>query len=651
MKKLFTIILILSIASTSFSQKRPKNKMKFGKISIEELEMTSCDIDSTANAVVLGDFRTYAFENIPHLGFQISYTTYRRIKVLNNEGVDEVSDFVISLYNHNGIGDKITSFKAYTYNLEDGKIVQTKLDKKSKFVEHSDYYDTYKYAFTNVKAGSILEFKYSILSDFVSDFHTYYPQESIPVLWSELFVEYFEEIDFKYFTSGAVRPYYDKHDCIQGKKSDVWIYKNVPAIKQEAYMRSVENYTTKIDYELLKIAFPGAYYQDFTTSWKEISKDFMKSDHFGSLLTKKRYYKDIVAHVNSDSTANDAMSQVLSALSYIRNNYEWDQRERYFPSREFNKVISEKSGSSADLNILLMGSLTTLGIKAKPLVLSTRNHGIVLQSKPSSDDLNYTITAFFIENKMYIVDVATEYSPINTLPYKCLNDQGLVLDLNAPQWVDLDTGVPFSKRTYVQANIDEDLIISGVYQAKEKGYAALKLRKNIISAGGTKKYIQDQKENAQDFHISDYSITNENDLDKDITVKYKFTSDTQIQEMGDLIGISPILFRDYENNPFTKELREFPIDFTYPISLNYTYQYTLPEGYVVDELPKATRVSNEDRSISFLLNTVARANTISITLKFDIKKAFFLTQQYSEIKSFFDYFIENQDQLIIIKHE
>jgi len=625
--------------------------MKFGKVSIEELQMTDCHLDSTANAVVLGDFRSYSFDYIPHIGFQISYNVYRRVKVLNNEGVDEVSDFVISLYNHNGVGEKVTSFKAYTYNLEGDNIIETKLDRKSKFVENNEYSDKYKYAFTNVKAGSILEYKYSISSDFISDFDTYYPQEHIPVLWAELHVEYFEEIKFKYFTSGSVFPFYSNHDLLQGKVIDTWIYKNVPAIEQEAYMRNVKNYTAKIDYELLKVAFQGSYYQDYTTSWKEIAKDIMKSDHFGKLLEKKRYFKEIVSFVKSDTTAQDEMSQVKSALAYIRSNYEWNGNNRYFPTNDFSKVISKKSGNSADLNVLLLGTLTELGISVRPFVLSTRNHGMILQSKPSSSDLNYTITAFYIDGKIHLVDAAVDYSPIDILPPKCLNGQGFSVNETSPRWVDLETGISYSKKVFVQANIDEDFIVSGAYQAKEIGYAAASLRKNIKLAGGVEKYIQDDIESTSDFNLAEYSISNEKNLDKDITVRYKFTSDVQIQEMGDMIGIRPILFRDYKSNPFTKDVREFPIDFIYPISLSYTYIYTLPSGFVVDELPKPTRVSNKEKTINFLLNTVARGNTITISLKFNIKKAFFPTQQYEEIKSFFDYFIDNQNQLIIIKPE
>lgn len=614
MKKISLLILVLILPFMAFSQKKPKNKMKFGKVSIEELQMITCNLDSTANAVVLGDFRKYSFDWVQNIGFQITTEVFRRVKILNNNGVDEVSDFSISLYNHNGVGEKITSFKAYTYNLEDGKIIETKIDKKSRFITNSDYYDTYKYAFKNAKAGSVLEYKYSTSSDYVTDFDTWYPQEDIPVLWSELYVQYWEEVDFKYFVTGGISPFYHNHDAIQGKITDTWIYKDIPPIEQEAYMRSVENYTAKVDYELLKIAFQGSYYEDFTTSWQEIAKDLMKSDHYGDLSKNTRYYKDIVAHVKQDTTAINTMAQVNSALFYIRSNYAWNGSNRYKPTYKFNDVVADKKGNSADLNMLLIGALSQLGISVKPLVLSTRNHGVIIQSKPSLDDLNYTVTAFYIDGKMHVVDAATDYSSVDMLPDKCLNGQGFVLDATAPRWVNLDAGVSFQRRVFVQASINEDLVVSGTFQAKNTGYAAMKTRRNIINIGGAEKYANDKEESIADYTITEYTIINEKELDKDLNVKFKFSSEVQVQEMGDLIGIQPILFKDYESNPFTKEIRKFPIDFTYPISLDYTYIYTLPEGFTVDELPKPTRVSNDDKSISFLLNTVAKGNTITVSL-------------------------------------
>ena len=49
-------------------------------------------------------------------------------------------------------------------------------------------------------------------------------------------------------------------------------------------MRPVNNYRTKVNYELYGITFPGSVYESFSTSWQEINKDLIKSDNFGEAV-------------------------------------------------------------------------------------------------------------------------------------------------------------------------------------------------------------------------------------------------------------------------------------------------------------------------------------------------------------------------------
>lgn len=651
MKKQIPFLLILLLPFMAFSEKKPKNKMKFGDVPIELLKMKTCELDSTADAVIIGDFHQYEMTYNPNTGLQISFEVYQRIKILTNEGIDKMSDFSIRLYidKNNGMREKISLIKATTYNLEGEKIIETKLDRDSRFIEENDGYDEHKFAFENVKVGSVLEYKFIVTSDFISSFPTYYPQREVPVLWSELWFQYFEEIEFKYFVTGRVPVLYNNHELLQGLYSDTWVFKDIPAVEQDVFMGPVKNYTQKVDYELKRITIPGKYYRDYTTTWQEIGKDLMNSVRLGELLDKKRFFTEIVDHVLQDTSAKTTTEKVQSALNFIHQNYQWNSYNRLLGSSDFGKVVKDKTGNSADLNILLMGALQELGIKVRPVALSTRSHGFLLEAKPSTDDLNYLITCFEEDGKKYLVDAATDYSGINALPEKCLNGKGVLLDKNYSGWINLDTQLKYAKKIYVQASIDENALISGTYQAKEMGYASQDLRGKILEQGSEEEYIQNAKEKWSDFSISEYSLTDVNDLKKDVGVKFDFSKDNQIQDMGELWAFEPILFKDFDENPFKKDERIYPVDFVYPSTLDYTYIYTLPENFVVEELPKPTRVSNQDKTISFLLNTVSNGNTINVSVKFKVDKPVYYAEQYDEIKSFFNLFVDSQKQLILIK--
>lgn len=642
---LFVVVLVLPLFL--LAEKRPKNKMKFGKISMDDFAITSTPLDTTADAIILGDFHYYSMDAFSG-SLKTNIKVYRRILILDPEGAKDLETISISLYHGTSGDDKLSRFKASTFNLEDGKIIETELDKDSRYKEESDKWDTYKFAFNNVKKGSILEYTYTISSDFF-EFPTYYPQQEYPIFWSELVLQYFDGINFKYNFTGNTSPLFRNSETITEKISDTWVFKDVVPLKQENYMGPVRNYQTKINYELRSIEIPGVLYRDYTTSWQEIANDYMENEHAGKLISKSLLFKDIVEYVNSDENATTPETKVSSTLGYIRSNFLWNGKNSDYPSYNFGDILKDKKGNSADLNILLMGSLNSLGINVRPVVLSTRDNGWLLKSNPSTDDLNYLLSSFSIDGKRHFVDAATSYSGIDALPSKCFNGEALIVDERNATWVELSPNMQYHRRVFIQANVTEDLEIKGTCQSKEIDYAAQYVRYKIRKEGGLEDYIEHQKNGLKDFELMNYEV---NDIDltsEPVSIKFEFSSENMIEELGDFIAVTPILFKDYEENPFKKDHREFAIDFTYPITLEYTYIINIPEGYTFDELPKPTRVSNADKSMSLLINSNAMGQSANITFKLEIKKAMYVVTQYEDIKTFFDYLISQQNQPILIK--
>lgn len=649
MNKIYLLLLAAIMPFFALSQKQPKNKMKFGKVLVEELQMTQCAIDSTADAVILGEFYSYTLENIPNIGLKLNLEVFKRIKILNTNSINDLSNFKFELYQNGSNKDRINYFKAVTYNLENGQIIETPLDKDSRFIEEDGDWQIYKYAFNNVKEGSVLEYKVNIQSDYLTDFPVYYSQASYPIVWTELYVAYPELIDMKYFITGQVPLSYSSNDRINGIISDLWIFQNVPALKQDNYSVDVKNYFSKIKYELRRIAIPGVYYKEYTNSWNEISKDLMESDHVGELIKKKDNVMDIVAAVNADTNCKTVQSKVSMAKKLINAQYQWNSANRLFPTWEFKKVIKEKSGNSADLNILLLATLKELNIPAKPVALSTRSHGMVVTENPSTKDLNYLITSFEADGKRFYVDAATDYSGINQLPEKCINGKALILDLINPVWADITAGEKYNRKVLVKVNLDESLMISGNYQSKESGYAAQKIRREIFEEGSESEYISQKKNSYANYEIADYTLKDVPNYEKPVAVSFNFNYTQPIGDMGGFYTIDPILFKDFSVNPFVKETREVNIDFIYPMILDYTYILTLPQGFTIEELTTPQKVTNPDKTISFSYNVVANANTVTFNVKFQIDRTTYAIGQYDEVKSFFELFINKQNTPLIIK--
>jgi hypothetical protein len=129
-RKLFTVVTFLFLFThICFAQKPP---IKFGKVSMEEMEMTVYDKDTTAEAVVLADYGVSEILYNSNNGFELNFKTHVRIKILKKEGLEE-ANIEIPLYQSSGTDEELGALKAVTYNLEDGKIVESKLSRKGCF--------------------------------------------------------------------------------------------------------------------------------------------------------------------------------------------------------------------------------------------------------------------------------------------------------------------------------------------------------------------------------------------------------------------------------------------------------------------------------------------------------------------------------------
>ena len=194
MKHFLISVLILLCATFHADAQSIKVNTRFGKVSKEEVEMTAYDKDTSANALVLYE-HTDLFMNINAAGkFALSKKKHLRIKVLKEEGIDR-GDFEMLYYNSSVYKEVISGIDVITYNMVDGKVVETKMPKKYIFnEEYSENYRKITFSAQEVKVGSVIEVKYEITNPRYWMIDDIYFQKTIPVNLAEASVripEYF----------------------------------------------------------------------------------------------------------------------------------------------------------------------------------------------------------------------------------------------------------------------------------------------------------------------------------------------------------------------------------------------------------------------------------------------------------------------------
>ena len=125
--------------------------IKFGKVSKEELEEKFYHQDTAANAVVLFKNRESFYSYRDNLGWILHTKVHERIKIYNKNGFDSATKKV-RLYTDKG-ENEIISIKAYTYNLENGKMEKTKLEKDDIFSEEISENWQQKFHLTQPEGG------------------------------------------------------------------------------------------------------------------------------------------------------------------------------------------------------------------------------------------------------------------------------------------------------------------------------------------------------------------------------------------------------------------------------------------------------------------------------------------------------------------
>ncbi|SHF69118.1 protein of unknown function [Flavobacterium fluvii] len=184
--KLFVVLLV----ATSFSKVNAQ-KFELGKVSIAELEEKVNPIDSTAAAAILFNKARTFFSYDAKNGFCINTENTFRIKIYKKEGL-QWANYKVSYYvgyeRYND--DKVEFANCYTYNMENGKVVITKLNSEGIFnTSINKYWKEAAIAMPNVKSGSVIEFKYVVKSENIIEFPSFNFQHEIPVNYSEYITE------------------------------------------------------------------------------------------------------------------------------------------------------------------------------------------------------------------------------------------------------------------------------------------------------------------------------------------------------------------------------------------------------------------------------------------------------------------------------
>lgn len=602
MKKLLLVCCSLCLVSLIFAQKPP---IKWGKVDEADLTMTSYPDDPEAEAVVLMDYASvdFGFEGSTH--YLMDH--HVRIKILKESGFDR-GDINIDYYAHEKL-EGIQSLKAQVI-LPNGEKI--KLSKKDFFTEEiNKYWSRKKFAMPSLQEGAIIEYSYTKKSESIYDLTEWYFQTDIPTRHSELrtnIPEWFTYISFTQGNKPEVKSlvkletfeFSDQNSSVKTQRGstsaqvnqDIYIMKDIPAMKSEQFITTMKDYYAKINFQLQFIKYPNSIGRSVSTTWVKVADNLKKSDSFGAQIYKARHTKKIMEAVQPLVTSvSDPYEKLMVVYRFLNSNIKWNESNGIYVRKSLNDAYESKLATAGELNLMLIAVCHQLGMETYPVLISTRSHGKMLDVYPKVDQFNHVLAFVKTGDKEQLLDVGSEHRSPEYLRSSSLNYKGWLVDGPQSQWISVAVPADVEKMI-VNADLSADGTLTGTVQEICKGYSAMTNRSDYYEnlEKDHEHVVKGWQANFPDAAITNIKFANPEKAEESLKSSLEIKLPNAAQINDNFIYVSPMLGKGYEENPLKLENRTFPVDMAYQVKEQYVINLAIPAGYAVEELPEPTQV-------------------------------------------------------------
>ena len=653
MRKSVSLIVLFLLSLTLFAQKT-KDIPAFGKVEKSDLELKECSIDKDAEAMYLFDQGVVYYRKGPTTLFEMHESRRIRIKILKEKGINHAN---IKLpYYSDGRYEKIIDIEAIVYNLDEaGNIVTTKLEKKAFYRQQLNaYYSAITFTFPEIKVGSIIEYRYEKVRESWSNIDPWVFQHDIPTKFSSFNITLPEYFNFT-TTQQISFPVENKKDLVSQSinlpdgninfSATEYSYKmrDLPSLKEEPFMGAARDYLQKIEFQLSSITVPGALTQNFRNTWPALTKELMDNPSFGMQL-KKNLDRD--AELTGIMALTSKTDKLLNIYRYVQKNIQWDGTEDMYTDGVKN-AWSKRKGTNADINLILINLLKDAKIEAYPLLVSTREHGKVLETYPFLQQFNKVIALAIIDETPFILNAADKYNPARLIPYDVMGTDAFVVDKEKSGFITLwDSRQVKKNYVFFQSSINEKGEMAGEAIISSFDYSKNPRVKNFKE--GKEKFISQYFTSVHpSVNIKDLEINNLENDSLPLEQKVKFS--IPVSSSGDYNFFTLNMFSELEKNPFVSDSRQTDVDYGYNQNYIINGHVNIPEGYQFEQPPKNITMIMPDTSIIFRRVNEVKDGKISFRITLEFRRPIYAADEYPALKEFYKGFFALLNEQIVFR--
>ncbi len=631
--------------------------IRWGEIPKEDLQMKSYPPDSNATAIILCDYGESSLNN----DVDVVFKRHVRIKILTTKGY-EWGTFDIGLYTK-GHEEHIIDIEGITYTLDSrGEVVKKELNSDDIVEENADNDHTrFKFTLPGLTPGCVIEVRYTIIANNLWRIRDWEFQHSEPVRWSEYRIRFPKSIAYSAVSVGY-EPYVisERSEVIQtfsGLQSYFgddnvpcnqlrWAVRDLPALRNEPFITTIGDYLNKVDVQLAGYAFVRTGVKEFMTTWQAMVNELTENKNFLEKVDDTRQVRKRAEEITAGLSSPEERMKAI--YNWVSKSIVWTGQNRPSAEQDVDEVLESKKGSSGEITFLLLSLLKSANIEADPVILSTRDNGIIQDLYPIVNQFNYVLARVTIGSHYYYLDATDPTRPLDLLPTKVLNTRGLLMKKDSVVWIPFTSTKRYADVSLGMINIDANGSITGTLEDVYQDYAALFTRRDLKDKKDIDIAKKEFDAEEMGLAIDSVSISGKDSITAPLKLKAWISSPAYAQNNGDLIYINPHILNRSTTNPFKSKIRKFPVDYSYPRSYASTVVLTLPDSFAVKALPKDRSLYVGSSLLSYTQRVQADSNQVRIVTKMDVRETEIKPKYYEELRNFYAQIVGiDSDQLVL----
>ncbi len=620
----------------------------FGKIDIADLQLTDCSFEPGADAMKLFDIEETEFE-IYTYSLRLKSERRIRIKIFNEKGYKNAI-IKIPYFSKKGVA-KIKELSGAVYNLSaDGKVVVQKLEKKDFFKEKAlENVGLVNFTFPNLKPGCVIEYRYTTIVNNVFSIAPWLIQDRIPVQYSSKSVTTPVEcrlIERPFGIDSLASTWYLLKNNRYRRLT--YFHENIPSFKVEPFMSSINDHRIKASF----ILFPrGGSMTQITKAnteamWASAARGFINSDFF------ENHVRKIIPGTEKIIDTAQKILQIKDRIGFVYKEVKRlvpEKAEQSLSAESINleEVLKNKTGTSAEINLVLLNLLLNSNVSCMPAMISTKENGKVNKDFPSVGQFDGFDVLALDTNSHFLLDASIKYQSFLNPPLNVMNREVFLIGQDSAQWLTVTDNRPLLKQiVQVIADLDKEGNMEGTGTLQHYDYAkSYKLDTTLKDESDNEDKFYDKA--PQGLKIISTTRSDPGNDEDPLFETIEFTYEPQ--KSGDFIFINPQILTERNKNVFIAEKRNTDIDFGCNQLFIYNMQVGLPASYLIEHLPKSITVRAPDSSFFYKITYSSDPQSINMSQIFEVKRAIYSKEDYPGVQDFFKRMYALMTEEIILK--